>query len=95
MAIVKKIFELLVTKKNRPPVIDDIPNQVVKETELLELIITASDPDGDPITLTAADLPTGCTFTDNGDGTGKVSWTPDFGQAGSYTPEITADDGVA
>jgi hypothetical protein len=94
MAIAKKVFELLVQKKNRPPVIEDIPNQVVKETEPLELVVTASDPDGDPITLTATGLPAGATFTDNGDGTATLRYTPNHGDAGTYNIEVTADDGV-
>jgi len=94
MAQTKKTITIAVTHVNRPPEIGLIADQVVNEGELLELTITATDPDGDPITLTMENLPNGASFTDNGDGTGKFSWTPDFGDAGTYTPEITADDGV-
>ena len=37
--------------------------------------ISATDPDGDPITLTASGLPAGLALVDNGNGTGTVSGT--------------------
>jgi hypothetical protein len=40
-------------------------------------------------------LPSGVTFTDNGDGTAALSGTPDVGTEGTYTLTITASNGVA
>ncbi len=39
-------------------------------------------------------LPTGVTFTDNGDGTAAVSGTPAAGTQGSYTATLTAANGL-
>jgi hypothetical protein len=39
-------------------------------------------------------LPTGVTFTDNGDGTAALAGTPAAGQGGSYPISITASNGV-
>ena len=39
-------------------------------------------------------LPTGVTFTDNGDGTATLAGTPAAGQGGSYPISITASNGV-
>jgi len=53
----------------------------VNEGELLTFTISATDPDGDPLTFSASNLPSGATFDP---ATGTFSWTPDDGQAGSY-----------
>jgi len=52
--------------------------------------ITATEPDGDTITLTTETLPTGLSLTDNGNGTGTISGTPTV--EGTYTFDITAAD---
>jgi hypothetical protein len=39
-------------------------------------------------------LPTGVTFTDNGDGTGSLAGTPDAGTGGVYSLTLTADNQV-
>lgn len=92
MAVVKKVFKIIVGKTNRPPVIEDIPDQHVKEGDRLTVNISSSDPDGDDIALAVSGLPPGAVFTDNGDGTGTITWIPAFGQAGEYEIEIVADD---
>ena len=48
------------------------------------LPVTTTDPDGTTPTLTATGLLSGASFTDNGDATGTLNWTPDFTQAGTY-----------
>ena len=56
--------------------------------------VSASDPQGNAITLSATGLPSGLVLTDNGDG----SWTvagPATAAPGSYTATITASAGVA
>ncbi len=63
---------------NREPIVSPIADQVVNEGALLTLPVSASDPDGDPITLTAANLPPGASFIDNGSGSGTLSYTPGF-----------------
>jgi FlgD Ig-like domain/Bacterial Ig domain/Putative Ig domain len=54
--------------------------------------VAAGDPDGEPIvSLTAAPLPAGATFTVNATNTaGTFDWTPNFTQAGSYNIGFTA-----
>ena len=78
---------------NHPPAIAAIPEQSVLEGETLTVTIQASDPDtGDSVSLTAADLPVGATFTASADGEGTFSWTPGAGSAGSYQVVIRATD---
>ncbi|MHC4637759.1 MAG: putative Ig domain-containing protein, partial [Planctomycetota bacterium] len=78
---------------NRAPVLDPVGNKTVDETQLLQFTVTASDPDGDNLTYSASNLPTGATFDS---GTQVFTWTPDYTQAGTY-PSVTftvTDDGT-
>jgi uncharacterized delta-60 repeat protein len=87
---------ITVSDINQPPVLDPIGAKTVDEAQLLQFTVSASDPDGNNLTLTASNLPGGATFSDNGDGTGLFTWTPNFTQAGAY-PNVTftvTDDGT-
>jgi polyisoprenoid-binding protein YceI len=87
---------ITVTDVNRAPVLDPVGDKTINEEHGLLFAVTASDPDGDSLTLTASNLPGGAAFTENGDGTGIFSWTPDYAQAGTY-PNVTftvTDDGT-
>ena len=66
---------------NRPPVLNTIGNRTVSEGELLEFVVSATDPDGDDLTYEASDLPSGAAFDPASQ---TFSWTPEYGQAGSY-----------
>ena len=79
---------------NQSPVLTAIGPQSITENSVLAFGVSSSDPDGSAPTLTAAPLPTGATFIDNGDGTGDSNWTPDFNQAGGYTVTFVASDGA-
>lgn len=60
------------------------------EGSLLAFTVSAADVDGDPVSLSAAGLPEGASFTP---ATGAFAWTPSFSQAGQYTLTFTASDG--
>ena len=53
----------------------------------------AGHPDGDHADRSRR-LPTGVTFTDNGDGTATLAGTPAAGTGGSYPLTFTASNGV-
>jgi hypothetical protein len=77
---------------NRPPVLNPIGAKPVDEGELLEFTITATDPDGDTLTYSASNLPTGSEFDPD---TQTFIWTPDYEQAGNYDVVFTVtDDGT-
>lgn len=78
--------------RNSAPVIGTTSDQTVAENATLSIAVTATDPDGDAVTLTAANIPAGATFTDNGGGNGQLTWIPTFHQAGTYTVTIIAAD---
>ncbi|AQT69446.1 Chitinase A precursor [Anaerohalosphaera lusitana] len=71
------------------PKLADIGDKSVNENETLTFSVSATHPDGEPLTYSAQDMPEGAAFTDQ-----QFSWTPTFGQAGSYSVSFTATDGV-
>jgi PKD repeat protein len=80
----------------RPLVTVVVASEVsVDEGAALSVTVTGSHLDGLGVTLGAAGLPLGASFVDHGDGTGTLSWTPTFEQAGAYTVVFTgqATDG--
>jgi hypothetical protein len=62
---------------NQPPVLNAIGDKSVDEGELLTFTISATDPDGDSLTYSASNLPSGATFNSS---TRTFSWTPDEAQ---------------
>jgi M6 family metalloprotease-like protein/uncharacterized repeat protein (TIGR01451 family) len=73
---------ITVNNVNRPPVLSSIGNKTVNEGSLLEFTISAADPDGDTLTFTASNLPSGASFDAS---LRKFSWTPNYDQAGTYS----------
>ena len=81
---------------DRPPRIADVKDTVISENEELIISVSASDPDGDAVALSHVNLPTGATFSDNGDGTGVFAWTPTYADSGVYKQiGVIAEDGSA
>ena len=74
--------------QNHPPVLDPIGNKVVNEGQLLQFNATASDPDGDNVTISAVNLPSGASFNGH-----VFSWTPSLTQSGFYSVTFIASDG--
>jgi len=85
----------LTVSLNSDPVVDAPASRNGAETQKTEFPVGVSDPDGDPIlSLTAAPLPAGATFTVNALKTvGLFTWTPALGQAGVYPIDFTAQSG--
>ncbi|MBI2870075.1 MAG: DNRLRE domain-containing protein [Candidatus Omnitrophica bacterium] len=73
---------------NHPPALSVPGPQTVQEGTALNFTVSAGDPDGDTVTLTASGLPTGATFS-----SARYDWTPDFNQAAGYVVSFTASDG--
>ncbi|MCP4288104.1 MAG: hypothetical protein GY792_27330, partial [Gammaproteobacteria bacterium] len=85
-------ISITVEDVNRPPVLDPIGNKNVNEGETLSFSVTATDPDGDNLTYSVSNLPSGATFDPI---TRIFNWTPEQGQAGTYTAILVTvtDDG--
>jgi uncharacterized protein (TIGR03382 family) len=77
---------------NRPPVLDPAGPFQVTEGSPLSFALSGSDPDDDPLTFGLAPLPAGAAF---GVATRTFTWTPTYGQAGSYSMQGTVSDGRA
>jgi N-acetylneuraminic acid mutarotase len=75
------------------PQIDPIADQQAQVGALLSIDVQATHPNGNPLTLDAPTKPTGATFTDHGDGTGRLEWTPSSAQEGDHLVTIRATDG--
>jgi len=71
----------VVAPNNNPPVLNGIGDKVVTENENLSFTIFATDPESDPLTYSATNLPPGSTFDPV---TRTFSWTPTSAQVGEY-----------
>jgi len=92
-AVDSTVVQITVTEAgNQPPIISPINDTTITEGQTLALQVSATDPDLDPLGLAAANMPTGATFVDNGDGTGDFAFTPDLTQAGIYDVTFSATD---
>ena len=76
-----KRYTLDVAGGNTTPVIDPIGDFTLTEGQSLKLPISASDANGDPLTVTINNLPAGASFNAM---TGVLSWKPSYDQAGQY-----------
>jgi hypothetical protein len=83
------------------PVLQIIPDKQVQETSQVSFFVEASSPQGNPVTITAASLPQGATFSmQPGDSlapglaSAVFDWTPTKGQAGDYRIVHIATDGT-
>ncbi|MDP3790291.1 MAG: LamG-like jellyroll fold domain-containing protein, partial [Candidatus Omnitrophota bacterium] len=82
----KKIKDIVVPKAhaegpNQPPTLLPIGNKTVTTGETLEFTISATDPEGDPLTYLASNLPEGAEFDPV---IQAFNWTPSSDQAGTY-----------
>ncbi|MCA9398380.1 MAG: hypothetical protein KC618_01440, partial [Candidatus Omnitrophica bacterium] len=76
---------------NQAPVLVAIGNKSVDENQLLQFTISATDPDNNPLTYSASNLPSGTLFNPS---TRTFTWTPDYDDAGTYnTVTFTVSDG--
>jgi hypothetical protein len=71
-------FEVGKITANTPPEFDPVGTQTIMEGDILNLVVTATDADEDPITIGVSSRPSSSTFSDHGDGTATLEWQPDF-----------------
>jgi hypothetical protein len=80
------------TQMNRAPVFAAVNAQSATVGQLLQFMVSATDPDNDAIALTVSNSPAGATFADGGNGTGTFRWTPSMSQTGSRVVTFHATD---
>ena len=81
VSTVDDTISVIGTQANSAPVLNPIGNKQITEGQTLAFSITAIDPDGDSLTYSASNLPSGASFNA---ATRSFSWTPTNGQAGTY-----------
>ncbi len=86
-----EMITISVLPANDPPVLDPIGGQSVDEGVLLSFTVSASDPDLDPLTFSASNLPAGATFSPS---TQTFTWTPAEDQDGTHTVTFSVTDGI-
>ncbi len=70
--------KILVSNPNRRPIINSPGTVYVLEGETLAVDFSAIDPDNDDLIVAITSKPSGAVYINNGDGSGQLSWTPDF-----------------
>jgi hypothetical protein len=73
---------------NHAPVLGAIGNKNVNEGQTLTFTVSATDSDGDSLTYSASNLPSGASFVGQ-----TFTWVPTYEQAGSYSVTFTVSDG--
>lgn len=74
---------------NFTPVFEEIDVQETRAGQNLTFLVSASDPDGDPVIITARELPPGASFDTL---TGRFSWTPANNQVGRFSAWFLVTD---
>ncbi|MBI4651763.1 Ig-like domain-containing protein [Candidatus Desantisbacteria bacterium] len=89
--ITSNIASLSIYRNNHAPVFQpSIGNRDINENQLLTIYINGVDPDGDPVSYSAAGLPSGANFDSTA---GIFTWTPAYSQSGTYNVAFTVSDG--
>ncbi|MBN1314465.1 MAG: hypothetical protein JXA42_03320, partial [Anaerolineales bacterium] len=81
-------FTITVTNTNRAPVLDAIGDRSVVKGASVDVVITASDADGDLLTFTLSGQPAFAALVDHEDGSATLSLTPSPDDVGAY-PGVT------
>ncbi|TYQ27480.1 putative Ig domain-containing protein [Pseudanabaena sp. UWO310] len=86
----EKSFTVNITNVNEAPVFTSTPTNNGSQSYLYNIITT--DPENDKRDITATNLPTWLTLTDNHDGTAKLIGTPSFTDSGIYNIQLKVTD---
>ncbi|MEA3198746.1 MAG: hypothetical protein QOE90_174 [Thermoplasmata archaeon] len=89
--LTESTITLHVVNVDRAPVFASIPTAYGIEGQPLQIQVSATDPDADPVSFSARGLPAGATF----DAAHQVlRWVPGYLQAGAYNVTFLANDGT-
>ncbi|MCA9170534.1 MAG: tandem-95 repeat protein, partial [Planctomycetales bacterium] len=83
-------FEILVRNVNQAPVLVKPTDRVLREGDPIQVVLTATDADGDAIRFSSPNLPAGAFLHPD---TGVLSWQPAYDQHGTYEITLIAFDG--
>ncbi|MFA4981677.1 MAG: putative Ig domain-containing protein, partial [Candidatus Omnitrophota bacterium] len=91
--VVSEDITITVDNVNTLPFLNIEGANSINEDDTLAVDLAASDEDGDPLTLSAVNVPDHANFTSVGN-SGTFIWTPDYDQAGDYSIRFEVTDGV-
>ncbi len=77
---------------NSAPVLATIGNKTITEGNVINVQLSATDADGDPLNFSISPNLAFVTLTDFQDGTGRIQLAPVSGQAGSYSLTVSVID---
>jgi PGF-pre-PGF domain-containing protein len=78
---------ITVLNVDRPVQLDPVDDVIVNETEIIDFIVTGSDPDGDKVTYSVSALPGNSTFDSE---SGNFHWVTGYNDSGNYYINFTA-----
>jgi large repetitive protein len=83
------------TTTNTPPVVKPMPNHTAPYGEIYPIAVSATDADGNAISLAVNNLPSFATFVDNGNGKGQITVIAAASDEGVYPNiELVATDNL-
>ncbi|HJH32588.1 MAG TPA: PGF-pre-PGF domain-containing protein [Methanosarcinaceae archaeon] len=82
---------ITVSAVNDAPILGSIGSKSVDENSTLTFTLASSDGDGDSLTYSAIDLPTGASLDGS---SGIFTWAPTYEQAGTYPVQFIVTDGT-
>ena len=80
-----KAGQVHIAEANHSPAFAPLSDQYVIEGDSLILDVVVTDADYDQLSIEVTNKPTGATFVDNGNGTGRFRWIPDY--VGPYSAD--------
>ncbi len=83
---------VLATAENAPPVVTSTPPFFATVDTLYTYIVTAVDPESEPITFTLTEAPAGMTLTPVTNNESQITWTPSAADIGFHTVSIVVTD---
>src|SRR5262249_18323514 len=89
---VSRTVTIVVAPDSRPPTLLKPADRTVREGDLVQIALQASDPEGASLTYFSDGLPVGAVLDPR---TGVFTWTPDFTQHGVYRVPFTVSNGRA
>jgi len=83
-----KTIDIIINNINRAPILNSPGDITISENTTATFLLSAVDPDGDPIEYSASPLPKGALFSGN-----TFTWRPSHENIGTHPIVLTATDG--
>lgn len=87
----RQTVTITVTDIDCPPTFGSLPDRNATVGSEVRFTVTATDPEGNAVTISVGTMPTGATFNAT---SREFRWTPSSGQTGAVQVSFTASDGA-